>query len=331
MQQTRKSDTIDYLKAFAAIFVVLHHAIIYIDADRQALVWEILRNLVMSTHVPLFFTVAGFLCYRQDFKTYIRKKLSRLLVPFFLFSGLKLVYSIFVSNDFAHGGSIGSQLFDAFIIGRLYWFPYAILISYCLAPLFWTPKNETPTNFRRIAVALAIVGLVLVNRRYYLPDIQLLSYFQVGSALRFFVYFLVGIYVRQNQELLRTHFRKRKWILIPLCLGLMAFASFLLVWKRNQYQYSTDVVLAFSFMTVLFAICRKLPANIRPLKLLGKYSLQVMFFDSFNKVVLFAVLQHFTGSTPLLILAAVVCNLLATCLCCLVIERIPRVRTLFGL
>ena len=111
----------------------------------------------------------------------------------------------------------------------------------------------------------------------------------------------------------------------------MAYCSWILVTKRNQYLYTVDMTLGLSFMTVLLAIFQKLPQNIRPLKLLGKYSLQVMFFDSFNKVVIFAILPKFISSPLALIPLAVVCNLLITCVCCLVIERIPKVRTLFGL
>ena len=84
-------------------------------------------------------------------------------------------------------------------------------------------------------------------------------------------------------------------------------------------------------MVVLLEICRNLPQNLTLLKLAGNYSLQIMFFDSFNKVILFALLQRFFHMDLMLILMGVALNLLITIVSCTVIKKIPCVRTLFGL
>ena len=328
---TKKSNTIDYLKALAAIFVVVHHAILYVQADAHSVIWLILRNAILNTHVPLFLVIAGFLCYRQNFKTYIQKKILRILVPFFLFSGLKLFYSIFISSEFSHGTTIGAQIFSAFVCGSLYWFPYAILLIYCFAVLYWTSKNETPTLFKKVAVPVTIVCLVLINRRYYLPGFKALTYFQLGSAVRFFVFFLIGMFLRQHSLGLAAFYNRKKYMILPCCLVLMAVTSWLLVRNQGTYNYLSEFVLALSFMVVLLEICRKLPQNLALLKLAGNYSLQIMFFDSFNKVILFALLQRFFHMDLLLILIAVILNLLITLAACTVIKKIPLIRTLFGL
>ena len=328
---TKKSSTIDYLKALAAIFVVVHHAILYAHADEHSVIWLIVRNAIMSTHVPLFFVIAGYLCHQQNFKTYIQKKTLRILVPFFLFSGLKLFYSIFISNEFSHGTSIGAQIFSAFICGSLYWFPYAILMSYCFAVLYWSPKNENPSLFKKVAVPVTIVCLIIVNKLYYLPDFKALTYFQLGSALRFFVFFLIGMFLKQHNQKLFSFYNRKKDVIIPVCLVLMAVASWWLIKNQGTYNYLSDFLLALSFMVVLLEICRNLPQNLTLLKLAGNYSLQIMFFDSFNKVILFALLQRFFHMDLMLILMGFALNLLITIVSCTVIKKIPCVRTLFGL
>ena len=328
---TKKNHTIDYLKALAAIFVVMHHAILYINADQHSVIWLVVRNAIMYTHVPLFFVIAGYLCYQQNFRAYIQKKVLRILIPFFLFSFLKLFYSIFISSEFSHGTSIGSQFFSAFVCGSLYWFPYAILLSYCFAVFFWTPKNEDPSLLKKVAVPVTIICLILLNARYYLPDFKTLSYFQLGSAVRFFVFFLIGMFIRQHANKLSLFFSRKKLLILPVCLALMAVSSYWLVRNQESYNYLFEFILALSFMVILLEICRKLPQNLIPLKLAGNYSLQIMFFDSFNKVVLFALLPRFFHMDLILILLAVILNLLITIASCTIIKKIPYLRTLFGL
>lgn len=331
MLQTRKIDSIDYLKGFAAIFVVLHHAIVYMGLEGTSLIWQVLLNVIMLTHVPLFFVLAGFLCYKQNFGKYIQKKALRILLPFFIFSSLKLIYSLFISDEFAHGTTLEAQLISAYVRGGLYWFPYAITLCYCFAVCFWTPKQETASRFKKLLVPVVLVCLILVNCRYYLPDYKILTYLQLGQAIRFFVFFLIGMMIRQHKEKLSHLFRKYQELILFASLLIMGLCSWMLIRLHGHYNYPADLALGLSTMVVLFCISRILPNNWKPLKLAGKYSLQIMFFDSFNKVILLKLLPRFIPFSLPLIVVAVVLNLLITIIACQIIERIPRVRILFGL
>ena len=329
--QTKKSNSIEYLQGCAAIFVVLHHAILYTGVEQSSLIWQIGLNMVMMTHVPLFFVIAGFLCYRQPFGRYIQKKALRILVPFFLFSALKLFYSTFISNEFAHGDSLWAQVFSAFVVGSLYWFPYAIVLCYCFAVFFWTGKQETAPTSKKLLTLGVLIGLILINCRWYLPDFNALTFFQVGNAIRFFVFFLIGMMIRQYQEKLSLLFRNYQPLIIALSLLVMAISSYFVIQSHGAHNYPAELPLGLSTMVILFAISKVIPQNLKPLHLAGKYSLQIMFFDSFNKVILFALLPRFIPFPLPLILVEVVLNLLITCIACQIIERSPRIRTLFGL
>ena len=329
--QTKKSNSIAYLKGFAAIFVVLHHAILYTGAEQASPIWQIVLNMVMLTHVPLFFVIAGFLCHKQPFGKYIQKKAQRILVPFFLFSALKLFYSAFISNEFAHGDSLLAQIFSAFVVGSLYWFPYAIMLCYCFAVVFWTGKGESTPKSRKLLTFVVLIGLIFVNCRWYLPDFKVLTILQVGNAIRFFAFFLIGMMIRQHQEILSNLFRKYQIPVIAASLLVLALCSYLVFQSHGAHNYPAELPLGLSTMAILLAISKAIPQNLNVLHLAGKYSLQIMFFDSFNKVLLLALLPRFIPSTLLLIPVAVVLNLLITCVACQIIEKIPRVRTLFGL
>ena len=329
--QTKKSNSIEYLKGFAAIFVVLHHAILYTGIEQTSPVWQIGLNIVMMTHVPLFFVIAGYLCYKQPFGRYIQKKALRILVPFFLFSALKLFYSTFISSEFAHGDSLWTQMFSAFAVGSLYWFPYAIVLCYCFAVFFWAGKQEATPISKKLLTLGVLIGLILVNCRWYLPDFNALTILQVGNAIRFFVFFLIGMMIRQHQEKLSNLFQKYQLPVIILSLLVMALCSYLVYQSHGTHNYPAELPLGLSTMVILFVISKAIPQNLKALHLAGKYSLQIMFFDSFNKVILFALLPRFVPFSLPLILLEVVLNLLITCIACQIIEKIPRIRTLFGL
>ena len=145
----RTSANLDYLKAFAAFLVVLGHCLSYYTAWQPLPLFAgIAEDLIYHVHVPLFFTISGFLCHRQPLRPYYKKKVLRVLVPFWFFAFLKVFFSTVIVRRFAHADTIGGQLYDAFVIGRAYWFAYAIFLMLLIAPLFWE-RTKTPYHGKR--------------------------------------------------------------------------------------------------------------------------------------------------------------------------------------
>ena len=59
----KKIKWINYLKAFAAILVVVGHAISFQFTNSDIPIGiEIIENVIYAVHVPLFFVIAGYLC-----------------------------------------------------------------------------------------------------------------------------------------------------------------------------------------------------------------------------------------------------------------------------
>lgn len=333
------SDIVDYLKAFAAILVVIGHAFSYMSRLQGGLSCgvHVTELLIYSVHVPLFFVIAGYLCRKKNnIWEFYKLKLLRIVVPYLTFATLKLVYSFFISKEFIHSSDLVNVLFDAFGIGRLYWFAYCIFIMYLLAPLFWGEENRRRAYIALIALCCVNVGLCLYSTKFFPESITLGTvmlhrpFFQLINLMNFWPYFLVGLLLQEKWECLKAVVENRK-ILIGLDLVLIVVITSILVTMGFKNPFPTKFVLAFLLMYVLYLGATKISSNNVVLKIVGKYSYQIMFFDSFYKVVLFKVWMHFLDMTIVAAIILSLVNMLLACVSCKVIERIPFVKVLFGL
>lgn len=93
ISQTKRIEALDIAKGLAIFLVVWMHCIQYIgnsSFDNQ------LYSIVYSFHMPLFLLISGYLFYKslgKDFRTTIKKRAVRLLVPNLLWGGIWLSYS----------------------------------------------------------------------------------------------------------------------------------------------------------------------------------------------------------------------------------------------
>lgn len=313
-----KKNFIDYLKAFAIILVVTHHAIEYANMHIDNDFLQIFLNLITCVHIQLFFCIAGYLCHEQDIMPYIKKKICRIFIPFLFFTSLKIVYSIFISQEFAHGTLISQVLMEAFIFGKLYWFAYAILLLYVLAPLFWKSRKVN------IIILLCLVGInILVGH----PSIHV---FQIGRTFANACFFLMGILIQQYEEHF-IFFKKNSEVIISVCVVVLIIIVTLLNRTQLEITFLLKFILALVQMYILYYIAKNMPSNIKVLKIIGKYSLQIMFFDSFFKVVLFSIANRFFQINEVVMSIIIVVNITLSCVACMIIEKIPGFKKIFGL
>lgn len=319
VKKQKQKDYLDYLKAFAIILVVTHHVIDYAALTDLHPIVVTLKDLIQSIHVPLFFLIAGYLCHEQNLKKFFSKKIERIIFPFITFTTLKLVYTNLISNEYAHAGTLPDQIVDAFLYGSLYWFIYPMFIFYLCSPFFWKFKR---TNIVILIALLVINGCVGYPTNYFL---------QLWPAFFQACFFLAGILIQQYEKELSALNQKYSAIITVLCLAIIVYLSYLLYTDQTYYSFIVRAHLAFAEMYLVWRIAKKLPENITALKTMGKYSLQIMFFDSFFKVILFLILEKLAIVNPITGLLTVPVNILLSCIACFIIKKIPFIRKFFGL
>ena len=323
---------LDTLKAVACILVVLGHAITYFgDHVRElSVAWQAPGILIYAVHVPLFFTIAGYLCHRQPIGSYAKKKVFRVLIPFLTFTVLKLLYSCFFSSEFSHGEDLAKSLLSALLTGELYWFVYAILLMYAVAPLFWEKEDGATPALLWCEAAVMLLAAVL-SCVFTLTGLQLPSILQIQNTVLNIIFFLAGMMIRQREEAFLRFVGKARPFLLPVCLFIAAGA--VLIWLKTRVPLIWPVATptAFALMFLLWSGVKALPGQPAFLAPVGRYSLQIMLFDSFFKVLLFGLWTRVFPTPAVMILVFTSVDVFLGWLSCRICEKIPGMRILVGL
>ena len=309
----RASADLDYLKAFAAFLVVLGHCLSYYTAWQPLPLFAgIAEDLIYHVHVPLFFTISGFLCHRQPLRPYYKKKVLRVIV-----------------RHFAHADTIGGQLYDAFVIGRAYWFAYAIFLMLLIAPLFWEKDEKTAPRKAIIGMIAAAVFCAFCS----IKELSLLTeVFQISRTVKHLPFFLSGMVLRYYYPKLKEFFDRRRIPALCLAAAITAASALCFALQLKIDAYLRLLVTSYALMALLLALANALPENCRALAQTGKMSYQIMLLDPFYKVVLFAAAGKLFGGMPLALLPLIAAADFALgVITCMVIRKIPGVRILFGL
>ena len=320
---------IDYIKCLCAVFVIMHHSIYYITNEYGCAfpAWFDFVTSPIYAHVSLFIIVAGYLCHEQPLKPYYTKKFKRIIVPFLVFSLLKILYGALISRGYAHGDSLPGQFFDAFVMGRLYWFSYCMFILYCTAPLLWAGARRSDV----FPFAALLVFLCICAADEHTGCLSAVEAFQLNNVVRYMPFFLAGYILQLHQREILP--RLEKTGTLPL------IAVFTAVYLANHalYQY-TEIGLKtlfvfikrLSVLAVLYAAVRRC----RPNPVVGKiaaYSYQLMLIDSFTRVVILRVIDRFFTVSPYWMLPQTVLSVAACVLICEILSGWRTTRFLLGL
>ena len=333
---------IDYMKAIGALLVILSHSISYYSESFKLVPRPIglVGMLCYAVNASVFFVLAGLLCHRQDMTTFYYKKITKILLPFAVFSLLKVFYTIFLDQSFAHADSPAGILKDAFLYGRLYWFPYTLFIIFLLAPLFWHDDRIRSITWLYISVAGLVISFAIIEILSLTGKENAVLALQVNNVFKYLPFFLMGIIGSHlDKEKLSSSLRRHMPVKLSLSILLVILSGYLLVrglpagdevrvtW---ELPYHMRFLMALPLMYIIYAVSVLLPQDIKWLSLTGRRSLQILLFDSIFRTVIYAVFIKVTGHAFWMIPVETVLSIALTVLVCEVIKKVPFVRNLVG-
>lgn len=190
---------LSYLKVIGIVLVVVGHSLHeYPGSQEQA--W--LFRFIYSFHMPLFVFASGFaMSYsvmlksrRDSYGTFLRKKVRRLLVPFFILNALAFLPRV-IFNSFADDNvelSV-SQFFRSLFYSNdlsiiFFWFLPMCFVCTCLTYL---PMRYVSTPRWKAILCVSLLCFALLTRYTALgPETRFFSLWDVSNL---YLYFVLGI------------------------------------------------------------------------------------------------------------------------------------------
>lgn len=200
--EKRRNNYIDAIRGFAILLVILGHSIIVYPINLHEIQWcKILYQFIYSFHMPLFFLVSGFcFSYKNQLKSFLIKKIKRIVLPYLCFSLLDLLSRIIFVNLVNRRFSAIEEIDRIFFYGGEYWFLYVLfelyIIFICINKLI--EKNRILTN-----IIFFVIFLIIAIMSKYFTTIMCFS-----NVCYYSLFFYVGYIMKINSE-------KIRYVIIP--------------------------------------------------------------------------------------------------------------------
>lgn len=201
MESRKRIAEITHLSSFGMILIVFGHSRPAPKAPEVAgadMLYTI-AQIIYTFHIPLFFFISGFLFIyttinitRFDYFSFIKKKVKRLLLPYFLLSTAAFVIKIPLTSyawnpmTLSLSSYLESLLYPSKNAIGYFWFLPTLFIIFTLAPLL---RESLLTKKKNWYVCCALL-LIVFHFSRTLIDIKIVN---LSGALYYTIYFWCGM------------------------------------------------------------------------------------------------------------------------------------------
>lgn len=220
--------SIDNLRAFAILVVILGHSIILYSSQWSIYTTDInipfldyLKQIINFFQMPLFFSLSGYLFYfTEKKKTFINMffdKLKRLIIPYIIFSfgwllpiRLLIKYESYQSTNFLT--IIIKKIILGYDNGHLWYLP-TLFFCFIIAYILLSMLKKNSKKFKYLYIWL--IGLI-----FYI--IQIINNFEgyIGFTLLYFHWFSLGCLIShcKNTNFMFDHLIEFKILITIICI-----------------------------------------------------------------------------------------------------------------
>lgn len=203
-------EAIDVLKGITILLVVIGHAVQgVVSSEHLTISTEyssifILKKIIYGFHMPLFFIIAGLFVSswsKRNFKEAVSQKISRLVIPYFIWSAITATAMQIASNYTNSGLGIKDFLLSPIIPFSQYWFLYVLFFIHII---YYFLVNIKILDGKLLFL---LMGFILYLLNPLIEHIWILE-----NLCRYMIFFSIGTYVLDFMDLKQYQCKK---ILIP--------------------------------------------------------------------------------------------------------------------
>lgn len=194
---TKRILWIDYAKCFGIILVVLGHALQGVLVSRNLSNTSgivVMRDFVYGFHMPMYFILSGIFAERwgnRTVKVAISQKIRTIVIPYFVWTIITGSAMQLVSKYTNNGLGIKNVILSPIIPFSEYWFLYTLFFIFIL--YLFLNKINIPKKY------ILLLSVILLGLSSYLGDVKIL-----GGISKYFVYFILGTYLRKGIPYIRS-------------------------------------------------------------------------------------------------------------------------------
>lgn len=290
---------LDLMRGFAIVLMIIGHSILVHPIDFSVIPWcQVLHRWIYSFHMELFFFISGAVYYCSNYKTYIIKKIDRLLVPMLFIGVISILFHAYGGNAVHIHIPLGRSIINMLVYGDTYWFLYTLFIIFTFYPLC---QKILPNIYLEIGFAL----LIIIARHYFRFPLL----FRINDVTYYLPFFIIGHVL---VGWMRKDITKRDEILLAIS-GLLIYG---ILWKYGTKVPATSYAMAFTMIIPTFFFSRFILVHERNrgimflnnfLRKASEFSLQVYLFNGFILVAVRVLLINILSiTTPFLVIPIIV-------------------------
>lgn len=264
-----RNSEIDIAKGILIYFVVLGH--ILPDS-------ELIHKYIYWFHMPAFFIISGLFIKNQfELKSEVKKKIRRLLIPYFLFS--------LILGTWAREGNVVKQIVGT-IIGAngnitTFTFPYYFLMVLFLSSCYFYVLRKYVHKNLGVVISFNYIGIHLIN--YFVPS-NIMSWIPWNLDMAFYAtsYLYLG---NRFKGVIVNNVGGQFSLFLIIVLYFLDYAGFINYqydFKQHAWWIFFDVLIPFMALQTIFCIS----------KYINKVSLLTVFISYAGKGSLAILLMH---------------------------------------
>lgn len=227
---------IDLLKAIGIFLVVLGHLPVP----------DLMRQLIYSFHMPLFFFMSGFLqsaVAKSDKKKYLLRKFHRIILPYLYFNIITYIFWFFIGRKF--GIEVDTPIPPLKpILGIFYGIGYNHYLVHCghlwfltclfvVIVLYNLSIDSTKSTLYKVIVMIILGGIGFLGYKYLAMRLA----WGIKIAFVASIFYIFGNLLREHREII---LKARKSILIISCCILFVL-TYLLSIHNGEVSMSFEV------------------------------------------------------------------------------------------
>lgn len=136
MTERVRNQKVDILRGIAAVLMILGHSFIVYPVNIASVPWcAAIEHFIYTFHMELFFILAGYVYHCIGYKNYIRKKIERIALPYFVFGIGAMLLRAYGGSAINGTESIGEGIIKLLFRGGGYWFLYVLFLIFAIYPL----------------------------------------------------------------------------------------------------------------------------------------------------------------------------------------------------